>query len=386
MVQQPGPPVDGLRVDPRTLTLPVGGRGTLTAIITDGSGAPVSNAITNWASRNPLVANVDKTGNVTGIIVGQTMVVAAAGGKSDSALVTVLDDLVLELSPPAASVQVGQSAAFTVIARNGAGQIIATPALTWRSSVPAIATISAAGIATGVARGVTLITATARSVTSNAAQLSVDEASPCDGIALQLTFNGTIDYVYSVRERTRSGSDLVDGAYNGHLIATMTRQPWVPGIPTVLWTGVITGDAHHRETQTDPQGNVDFRYEGNGAMVPLAGQPPRMSMIVDLPTCTHWLTANATLNLTVTEFGSSTNRDALTAQFQSGKDTPLGQWRNGIAPSRDPFLGHSIIWAGSNITKNAFMPLGLAVVLFEQSAQEPPVGVVTSLQWTVVRP
>ncbi|MGQ0538047.1 MAG: Ig-like domain-containing protein, partial [Gemmatimonadaceae bacterium] len=85
------PPSPGVsvRLSPTSLTLNVGGTGALTATVTDASGAPVPNATVSWQSRNALIASVNN-GSVTGISVGQTIVVASSGGQSDSVQVTVL--------------------------------------------------------------------------------------------------------------------------------------------------------------------------------------------------------------------------------------------------------------------------------------------------------
>jgi hypothetical protein len=164
------------------MTLSPGGRGTLAAEVRNAAGATIS-ATVAWTSRNGLVATVDNSGTVTGIAVGQTMAVATANGMRDSVLVIVLDDLTLQVTPASGTVQPGQTFPFSVVARNGAGQVIATPAVTWATSTPAIATVNASGVASGVTTGTALITASARGVTSSPGVLTVaDAAGACDGI------------------------------------------------------------------------------------------------------------------------------------------------------------------------------------------------------------
>src|SRR5437763_12984219 len=69
----------------------------------------------------------------------------------------------VQVTPTSQSLAVGQTAQFTAIgtfgnAKNTTTQNI-TSSVTWTSSVPAVATVSAAGIATGVSFGTTTITA-----------------------------------------------------------------------------------------------------------------------------------------------------------------------------------------------------------------------------------
>ena len=189
----PQPNQGSITISPGALTLSVGGRGTLSADVRNASGATIS-ATVAWTSRNGLVASVDNSGTVIGVAVGQTMAVATANGMRDSVLVIVLDDLTLQVTPASATVQTGGTFPFTVVARNGAGQVIATPAVTWATSSSGIATVNASGIATGVAKGTALITASARGVTSTPGVLTVADASAsCDGINSVQSWQATLD-------------------------------------------------------------------------------------------------------------------------------------------------------------------------------------------------
>jgi hypothetical protein len=83
----------------------------------------------------------------------------------------------ITLSPTSGSISVGATQQFTATGNysNGTMQNL-TSSVTWTSSVPADATIGAGGLATGVAAGSTYITATAGSVASLAAELTVTAA------------------------------------------------------------------------------------------------------------------------------------------------------------------------------------------------------------------
>jgi hypothetical protein len=71
----------------------------------------------------------------------------------------------VQLTPPTQSVAVGQTAQFTAVGTYGnanhASTQNLTSAVTWTSSAPSVATVSASGVATGVSAGSTAITATA---------------------------------------------------------------------------------------------------------------------------------------------------------------------------------------------------------------------------------
>lgn len=173
---QPPAPSITIRVVPGNLTLNVGGAGTLTATVADASGVPVPNAAVTWQSRNASVATVNN-GNVVAIAVGQTTIVASSGGKSDSASVIVLDNVTLTIAPSAGTVNVGKTLQFNVVARNSASQTVPTPSLSWMSSDPTIAIVSASGIATGVAKGAVTISAAAGTITTSASLTVADSVA-----------------------------------------------------------------------------------------------------------------------------------------------------------------------------------------------------------------
>ena len=364
-----------ITIAPGPLTLNVGGSGTLAATVRDGAGAIVPSTVA-WVTRNPLVAAVNSGGTVLGIAVGQTMAVATAGARRDSVLVTVLDDLTLEVVPSVGSVQVGRTFQFSVVARNGAGQVIATPAVTWASSSVGIATIGLTGTATGVARGVASITASARGVTSTPGLLNVTDASAsCDGIMSVAEWSATLDYTYGARG-TSEGGFAINSDNKGNVAATLTAQ--VPQVePLLIWKGKLSGTASLHETKSGTVNDVT-KLDGEGPVLTIAGgYEPTMSLIVDTRACTYKLTAVTTLSLRRTEPGGATSTmEAPVAAVQVSQATPLGPWRTlSISDVTDtPYPGHSELWLGANPNQSGFAALGFATELTQRSFTEPPVG------------
>lgn len=366
-----------ITLQPDGLTLPVGGQGTLTAEVRDADDALISNASVTWSSLNSAVASVTGDGTVTGRAVGETQVIAAAGDKADTADVLVIDELTLEVDPPAASVAVGETVQFTVIARNGSGQVIPAPPVAWASSNSAIGTIDAVGVASGVAPGQTEITASAGTVTSLPAILTVsnDQAAACDGIASVATFDGSLDYDYAVNGDDESGR-RIDAEYHGRLTAKLTHV--VPGGPVFeTWQGPLEGTGSVHETMTDPSTGDTDRFEAEGAIVQsIAGVfQSVMQLIVNVTTCTYMLTVNPALHVTHFEFGTRREADEQVAQVQIGRATPLGAWKvlGSIAQPGYNIDAHPVIWAGMHPDLDAFSPLGFANGLFA-SDPEAPVG------------
>jgi len=97
-------------------------------------------------------------------------IIACGGGGGDSAPTTpnppVLTTLSVSLAPT--TIQVGQTATATAAGRDQFGASIATGTVSWSSSSPQVATVTASGSVLGVAAGQSTITATAGSLTASA--------------------------------------------------------------------------------------------------------------------------------------------------------------------------------------------------------------------------
>jgi hypothetical protein len=366
------------------MTLSVGGRGTLSAEVRNASGATIS-ATVAWTSRNGLVASIDNSGTVTGIAVGQTMAVATANGMRDSVLVIVLDDLTLQVTPSTGTVRPGQTFPFTVVARNGAGQVIATPAVTWATSSSTIASVNGSGVATGVAKGTALITAMARGVTSTPGVLTVaDAAGACDGIAAVQSWQATLDYQYGVRGTTEGGFQ-VNSDNKGNVTATLSApSPQIE--PLLVWSGKLNGTASLHETKSGSTSDVT-QLDGEGPVVTIAlGYEPTMTLIVDTRNCSYRVTAITTLSLRRTEFGQTTTLQVPVATVQVGQNTPLGAWKQlNLSDLGDgAYPGHSEVWLGAHPDKNGFAALGFATELTNRALEEPNVGAAT-VSWSIIR-
>jgi hypothetical protein len=86
VVSRPAPA--SVAVSPGASSIKVGEQTTLSARVRDGAGLALPYAVV-WRSSNSGVATVDNTGTVRGVRQGETVVVAVAGGATDSVRVTV---------------------------------------------------------------------------------------------------------------------------------------------------------------------------------------------------------------------------------------------------------------------------------------------------------
>jgi len=105
-----------------------------------------------WSSSNKKIATVDKNGVVTGVAGGTVTITAKSSvtGATDTCVVNVK---AVEITQTSANVKTGATLKLVLSKHAPSGTI------TWSSSNPKVATVSSAGVVTGVAGGTVTITA-----------------------------------------------------------------------------------------------------------------------------------------------------------------------------------------------------------------------------------
>ena len=173
-----GPTLVSIAISPTAASIPLGTgqQFTATGTYTDGSTQDVTQSVT-WASDTPAGAPVTAGGLVTGTAMGTANISATSGTITSSTAVAVTAPLLvsISISPGSASVPAGETQQFTATGTysDGSTQNL-TSAVTWSSSVPAVASIASGGLATGAGVGSSSITATSGSITA-LATLSVGQ-------------------------------------------------------------------------------------------------------------------------------------------------------------------------------------------------------------------
>ncbi|TMO84617.1 Ig-like domain-containing protein [Pseudoalteromonas spongiae] len=173
-----------LQVTPATVSVPLGTQGQFDAqaFYSDGHSETVT-SLAVWQSNDSSIANVDSIGANAGFAwtqaVGTTQISASYDGMIGTAEVTVTDaELVsINISPVTKTTYVGgqvQYQAFGIYTDASNKEL--TKFATWFSDDTSIASIDAAGVATGNSAGDVIITASYDSITSNDADLTVGPA------------------------------------------------------------------------------------------------------------------------------------------------------------------------------------------------------------------
>ena len=144
-----------------------------------------------WSSSDDTVATVDENGLVTAIGAGFTTITATTVGVTNTGLeltaeceVEVRSDLTLvesvSINKAATSIEVGATETLVATTTPAAPTV---PGVTWKTSNPAIATVSASGVVTAIATGTVNITATTNSLT-------IDDVHATDTCEVTVTYTG----------------------------------------------------------------------------------------------------------------------------------------------------------------------------------------------------
>jgi len=134
----------------------------LAAVATDANGHAVTGVEFAWGSSDTAVARVDASGLVTAVANGTATITATSGGVSGTAAVTVAQSVsAVVVAPAVDTLVVGDTLRLSAEATDANGHAVAGAEFVWASSDTLVATVEATGLVTGVAAGVTEITATA---------------------------------------------------------------------------------------------------------------------------------------------------------------------------------------------------------------------------------
>jgi len=192
-----GPETFSVAITPVTAELATGSNTTLTARVTDGSGATVPGQSFTWSSSNEAVATVSATGTVAGLTPGQVTITAtttiSGAPQTATAVITVIQvATTVNVTPATGSIVVGETLQFAAEVLDGVGAAIPGATIAWSSSDAAVISVDANGLATGVAEGMATISATvgvASGTASTEVRPAIGPLEPTEDI----TLSGTVD-------------------------------------------------------------------------------------------------------------------------------------------------------------------------------------------------
>ncbi len=125
------------------------------AFVRDPGGARTGAPATAWFAAPFDLAGIDESGTVSFLNPGEVVVGAIVGGKTVITHVTVKTGPVtrIDIDPIKSELIVGSSRRLTAVARGAEGNPRSDAAIKWKSSMPEVATVDAAGVVTALAPG-----------------------------------------------------------------------------------------------------------------------------------------------------------------------------------------------------------------------------------------
>lgn len=234
-------------ISPASATLLPPATQQLTVTLKDASGNTLSGRSITWSSDNSGIASVSTSGFVTSVAAGKATISAASEGKSGTASITVLAPVAaVTLDRATAIVAIGDSLQLTATLKDAAGAIITGRIVTWTSSAPTLATVSASGMITALAAGSVTITAASEGKSADAAvtvlppvasitlNKSAGRILPGDTLQLTATLKDGNGATLSNRKVTWSSSAAT--------IASVSASGLVSGIATGASTITATSE------------------------------------------------------------------------------------------------------------------------------------------------
>lgn len=215
------PAVATVEVTPAAATRLVGENLQLSAAVKDAAGNILSGHALLWSSSAASVASVSSSGLVTTHAIGTAIITAAAGSKSGVSTITVIPEPIasVTVAPSNDTLLVGETVQLTATLRDASNNVVTDRTPTWVSNAPNVASVSNTGLVTGVADGVTTITASAEGKSATA---TIQVFGPCStALAPSITVGQTINGSLATTDCKFNDDSYADGY--GIKVATTTN-------------------------------------------------------------------------------------------------------------------------------------------------------------------
>lgn len=265
---------------------PVVEQGTTLALMAsplDVAGNVVEDADVFWISSNPAIAQVSEFGVITGVALGTARITVRAQTAEVEVNVTVVPAVAatLQISPRPAQLEAGESAQLTALVKRS-GSPLAIP-ITWKSAVPSVASVSAAGKVTGIIPDPTpvrIIASASPGPSSTVADTLLIKIVPAALATISVNASKT---TIEVGETVLLNTVLYDkrgGVLTGYALTWNTDKP---AIATVSANGTVLGVAEGTATVTARNGSTNAAVNiqvVRAAIASVALEPPQLALLV----------------------------------------------------------------------------------------------------------
>ncbi|MEW5916193.1 MAG: Ig-like domain-containing protein, partial [Gemmatimonadota bacterium] len=231
-------PVASVVITPSTDSAVVGARVTFRATALDAQSLPLTGRSIVWTTSDPAIATVSSTGEAIGLAVGSARIRATVEDKFAEAILVVRPVPVSRVitTPNQIVLQPGQTSQLTVTLTDASGNILSGRSITYSSSAPAIATVSATGVITAVSEGSATIEAASEGKTAT----TIVTVSPVPVASIRI--NPTA-LSLGISQTGRLTAQALDAAGNPLSNRKFTWISGAPAVATVTQSGDVTAVA-----------------------------------------------------------------------------------------------------------------------------------------------
>ncbi|HTW48998.1 MAG TPA: Ig-like domain-containing protein [Acidobacteriaceae bacterium] len=216
---------------------------TATATYDDGSTANVTASAT-WTSSSASVATIDSSGLATAVAAGSATITASLSGVSGTAVLTVVSStpVSIAITPNPASFAMNTTQQYTATSTYSNGMTAdVTSSAAWSSSNADVAAIDSSGLATGVASGLTAITASYNGVSASApATVTI---APGTGVNIPTWHVDDNRSGLNAGEQSLTPANVTSATF-GKLFSYLV-DGYVYGEPLIMSNVTINGVAHN---------------------------------------------------------------------------------------------------------------------------------------------
>jgi alpha-tubulin suppressor-like RCC1 family protein len=209
------------------------------AVLWDKNGNAVTDASITWISTQPTVVSVDADGLATANTNGDARVVATSGTKSDTAFVSVSQQVAsVSVTPQADTLPaVGDTIRMVAALTDRAGASVEGHSANWISTDEAVVTVDSEGLVTAVSNGTATVIGTAGTAADSA---SITVAQSVETIVVA----PDTDTLTALTDTVRLGASLYDRNGNPVTDAAVTWTSGAPSYASVSPGGLVTAIAN----------------------------------------------------------------------------------------------------------------------------------------------
>jgi uncharacterized protein YjdB len=241
MVNTPSPTaVASVTLVAPTQNLTIGQSVQSVVTLKDAQGNILTGRTISYSTENSSIVTVQASGVITGVGAGTTNVRATSEGKSATLGITVATTTAVvpvasvTLTASGTSLAIGQTMPVQVTLKDGHGTVLTGRTITWSSSAPTVATVSASGVVTGVAGGSAMISASSEGIIGSLA-FTVNAPGGVNTVTVTLS-----SLTLSVGQTTQATATGTDANGNPVAIGSPTWSSSNASVATVSASGVVT--------------------------------------------------------------------------------------------------------------------------------------------------